>query len=78
MNVAMPAGSMPAVSQIVDYIWQYVSKQINTGVAHEVTLPIIFKSVIGDQGIAVIATRFRYVKFRSLTRSKAQVRYIVT
>ncbi|MCJ1255863.1 hypothetical protein MMC24_003681 [Lignoscripta atroalba] len=56
----MPTGQV-SVPQIVDYIWQYVSHQINSGFVDEVLLPFTFKRVIGSQGFEVLETRFKYL-----------------
>ena len=56
-------GATITVPQVIDQVWQYVSSQISSGAINDVLLPMTFKTIIGQQGLDIIATRFRYLYF---------------
>ena len=51
----------PTVPQIIDNIWLWISTQINAGATDQVKIPMPFRSIIGQQGVDVLANRFKYV-----------------
>ncbi|MCJ1385714.1 hypothetical protein MMC17_008837 [Xylographa soralifera] len=48
-----------SVPQVIDNVWLYVRNQINTGNVNNIRIPNNFKLVIGQQGLEVLANRFR-------------------
>ncbi|MCJ1396772.1 hypothetical protein MMC18_009664 [Xylographa bjoerkii] len=61
--MATATGVQPGTSvpQVIDNLWRWVSNQINTGHVNNIRIPINFKAVIGQQGLEVLANRFRVV-----------------
>ncbi|MCJ1323159.1 hypothetical protein MMC15_008513 [Xylographa vitiligo] len=59
--MATTTGVQPGISvpQVIDNVWIYVRNQINTGNVNNVRIPNNFKLVIGQQGLEVLASRFR-------------------
>ena len=62
--MAATTGVQPvmSVSQIIDNVWLYVKNQINIGNVNKIRIPNNFKLTIGQQGIDVLASRFRYAQ----------------
>ena len=56
---ADPQQGTITVPQVIDQVWQYVSSQVSSGAVNDVLLPMAFKTIIGQQGLDIIATRFR-------------------
>ena len=52
-----------SVPQVIDQIWQYISSQVSSRAVNDILLPATFKDIIGQQGLMIIATRFRYIDF---------------
>ena len=64
MNVthAQVAHPQPGVtSQAVDNIWTIFAHNLNSGASSYIEMPINLKSVLGDKGLDIIASRFRQV-----------------
>ncbi|KAL9116680.1 MAG: hypothetical protein Q9187_006793 [Circinaria calcarea] len=61
MTADPPQGATITVPQVIDQVWQYVSSQVSSGAVNDVLLPMAFKTIIGQQGLDIIATRFRYL-----------------
>lgn len=61
MTTSPAQSTTVTVPQVIDQIWQYVSSQVSSGAVNDVLLPMTFKTIIGQQGLDIIATRFRYL-----------------
>ena len=66
-NTGIQPGS--SVPQVIDHVWIWVSNQINTGHVNNIRLPINFKPIIGQQGLEILADRFRYAQISISTFS---------
>ena len=49
----------PTIPQIINIFWHAYSQNINSGAWTQIEVPIAVRSLISDEGISVIATRFR-------------------
>lgn len=59
-NAPATAQSPPlTVAQVINHYWQVYAQNLNSSASDHIEIPIILKNVIGDRGIAIIATRFR-------------------
>ena len=47
------------IHQVINAFWQVHAQNINSGALNRIEAPITLKNVIGDEGIAIIATRLR-------------------
>ena len=57
---ATMAQSAPTnMRQVINAFWQVHAQNINSGASNRIEAPITLKNVIGDEGIAIIATRLR-------------------
>ena len=50
---------LTTVPQVIDAFWQVHAQIINSGASDRIEVPITLKNFIGDNGVAVIATRLR-------------------
>lgn len=55
--MAQPA--LTTVPQVINAFWQVHAQNINSGGSISIEVPITLKNVIGDNGVAIIATRLR-------------------
>ena len=49
------------IPQLINAVWHHVEYRINNGDVNDIALPLNFKYVIGQQGLDVVLTRFKYV-----------------
>lgn len=47
------------VAQVIDVFWQVYAQNLNSGASDRIEVPINLKNVIGDRGVAILATRLR-------------------
>jgi len=61
MNNAAPmvVASQAPVPTLIDSLWQVYARNIISGLQYDIDLPNHFANIIGQEGIAMIATRFR-------------------
>ena len=55
-----PAVAQPgAPNQVVENIWTIFAHNINSGACSYIEMPLNLKAVLGDEGVTIIALRFR-------------------
>ncbi|KAK4693975.1 hypothetical protein P7C71_g3526, partial [Lecanoromycetidae sp. Uapishka_2] len=81
MNNAAAAAALVSqvpVPALTDSLWQAHAQRITSGIGYDISIATNIANIIGDDGIAVIATRFRYLIQAPVTTIHDPSRGLVT
>lgn len=67
---ALDINDLTPSSAIIEKLWTWASTDLNRGHFGGIVIPTLFKIRIGQYGINIISSRFRYV-IQSLERTRA-------